>query len=102
MSENPYKKQDFLEAAKHQYAQLSEEFQKAVGTLKDPEHRKQMTSSYLDMLQKGLSKAQEGVARYQEKIAAEAKADTPGTAAEVDTRVAPEPKAPPGETPTAP
>ena len=28
-----------------------------------------MTSSYLDMLQKGLSKAQESVAKYQEKIA---------------------------------
>ena len=69
MSENPYKKQDFIEVAKHQFAQISAEFEKALESLKDQERRKQMTSSYLDMLQKGLSKAQDSVAKYQEKIA---------------------------------
>jgi gas vesicle protein len=69
MSDNPYKKQDFLEVAKHQFGQISAEFEKALESLKDQERRKQMTSSYLDMLQKGLSKAQDSVAKYQEKIA---------------------------------
>jgi chromosome condensin MukBEF ATPase and DNA-binding subunit MukB len=69
MSETPHKKQDFLEVAKHQFAQLSAEFEKALEALKDPERRKQLTSSYLDMLQKGLSRAQDSVARYQEKVA---------------------------------
>jgi hypothetical protein len=69
MSENPNKKPDFLEVAKHQLAQISAEFEKSLEALKDPERRKQLTSSYLDMLQKGLSKAQDSVARYQEKFA---------------------------------
>ena len=69
MSENHPKRQDFLEVAKHQFAQISAEFEKALEALKDQERRKQMTSSYLDLLQKGLSKAQESVAKYQEKIA---------------------------------
>ena len=69
MSETPHKKQDFLDLAKHQFAQISAEFEKALDALKDPERRRQMTSSYLDMLQKGLSKAQESVAKYQDKIA---------------------------------
>ena len=70
MSDNPYKKQDFLDAAKHQLAQIAAEFEKALESFKDSERRKQMTTSYLDMLQKGLSKAQDSVAKYQEKIAA--------------------------------
>ena len=78
MSDNPYKKQDFLEVAKHQFAQISAEFDKALESFKDSERRKQMTASYLDMLQKGLSKAQDSVARYQEKMAASATAEPPG------------------------
>jgi chromosome segregation ATPase len=69
MSETPHQKQDFIELAKRQYAQISAEFEKALDTLKDPERRRQLTSSYLDMLQKGLSRAQESVAKYQEKVA---------------------------------
>ena len=69
MSETPQQKQDFIELAKRQFAQLSAEFEKALDTLKDPERRRQLTSSYLDVLQKGLSRAQESVARYQEKVA---------------------------------
>jgi hypothetical protein len=69
MSETPHKKQDFLDLAKHQFAQIAAEFEKALDALKDPERRRQLTSSYLDMLQTGLSKAQEGVAKYQDKIA---------------------------------
>jgi hypothetical protein len=69
MSETPHKKPDFLEVAKQQFAQISAEFEKALAALKDPERRKQLTSSYLDMLQKGLSRAQDSVARYQEKVA---------------------------------
>jgi hypothetical protein len=69
MSETPHQKQDFIELAKRQFAQISAEFEKALDTLKDPERRRQLTSSYLDMLQKGLSRAQESVAKYQEKVA---------------------------------
>ena len=69
MSETPHRKQDFLELAKRQFAQISAEFEKALDALKDPERRRQLTSSYLDLLQTGLSKAQEGVAKYQDKIA---------------------------------
>jgi hypothetical protein len=69
MSESPHKKQDFLEVAKHQFAQISAEFEKALEALKDPERRKQLTSSYLDVLQKGLTMAQDTVAKYQEKVA---------------------------------
>jgi hypothetical protein len=77
MSDNPNKKQDFLDGAKHQFAQISAEFEKALEALKDPERRKQMTSSYLDMLQKGLVKAQESVATYQEKGASHRTTDLP-------------------------
>ena len=79
MSETPQKKQDFLELAKHQFAQISAEFDKALETLKDPDRRRQLTSSYLDMLQKGLSRAQESVAKYQDKIAAQTTAEPAGT-----------------------
>jgi hypothetical protein len=75
MSEKPHQKQDFLELAKRQFAQISAEFEKALDTLKDPERRKQMTASYLDMLQKGLSRAQESIARYQEKVAPQTTAE---------------------------
>ena len=77
MSDNPNKKQDFLDGAKHQFAQISAEFEKALEALKDPERRKQMTSSYLDILQKGLVKAQESVANYQERVSAHTKTDRP-------------------------
>ena len=69
MSEMHHQKQDFIELAKRQFAQISAEFEKALDTLKDPERRRQLTASYLDVLQKGLSRAQESVAKYQEKVA---------------------------------
>ena len=69
MSDHPHKKPDFLEVAKHQFAQISAEFEKALDAVKDQERRKQLTSSYLEMLQKGLSRAQESVSKYQHKIA---------------------------------
>jgi hypothetical protein len=69
MSETPHQKQDFIELAKRQFAQITAEFEKALETLKDPERRRQLTASYLDVLQKGLSRAQESVAKYQEKVA---------------------------------
>jgi hypothetical protein len=93
MSENPYKKPDFLEVAKHQLAQIYAEFEKGLETLKDQERRKQLTSSYLDMLQKGLSKAQDSVAKYQEKIA-------PHPASEPEEKAAADSSATPSE-PTA-
>jgi hypothetical protein len=94
VSETPRKKQDFLEVAKHQFAQISAEFEKALEALKDPERRKQLTSSYLDMLQKGLSRAQDSVARYQEKVVphtTSAPAEEDGSAS--DSSSAAEPKA---------
>jgi hypothetical protein len=69
MSETPHQKQDFIDLAKRQFAQIAAEFEKALETLKDPERRRQLTASYLDVLQKGLSRAQESVAKYQEKVA---------------------------------
>jgi hypothetical protein len=75
MSENPNKKPDFLEIAKHQFAHVSAEFEKALESFKDSERRKQLITSYLDLLQSGLSKAQARVAKYEEKIAATAPAE---------------------------
>jgi cytochrome c553 len=100
MSENPHKKQDFLEIARHQFAQISAEVEKALDALKDQERRKQMTSSYLDMLQKGLSRAQDSVAKYQEKVAPQPPAEPPAqppteppepTATTPDSSASPEP-----------
>jgi chromosome segregation ATPase len=102
MSEHPQKKQDFLEVAKHQFAQITAEFEKALDALKDPEHRKQVTSSYLDMLQKGLSRAQESVAKYQEKIAPQSKTDATETTAATDSPAAAAPNALPPDTLTTP
>ena len=108
MSEHPHKAQDFLEGAKHQLAQISAEFEKALGAVKDSERRKQMTSSYLELLQRGLAKAQESVAKYQEKIAPPKKTELPEGAPptttelpegapEPDSSATPEPKATPPE-----
>jgi chromosome condensin MukBEF ATPase and DNA-binding subunit MukB len=97
MSEHPHKAQDFLEGAKHQLAQISAEFEKALGAVKDSERRKQMTSSYLELLQRGLAKAQESVAKYQEKIAPPATTELPEGAPEPDSSATPEPKATPPE-----
>jgi hypothetical protein len=91
MSENPQNKPDFLEVARHQLAQLTAEFEKAVEAVKEPERRKQLTLSYLDMLQKGLSWAQDSVARYQEKIAPHPASESPSHAS------APGPSATPTE-----
>jgi hypothetical protein len=95
MSDNPNKKQDFLDGAKHQFAQISAEFEKTPGALKDQERRKQMTSSYLDMLQKGLVKAQESVANYQEKVSAHTKTDRPDPTQAPEASGTPEPTAAP-------
>jgi hypothetical protein len=89
MSETPPKKQDFLDLAKHQFAQISAEFEKALDALKDPERRRHLTSSYLDMLQKGLSKAQESIGKYQDKFAPEATVEAPTVAADSPTAVPP-------------
>ena len=103
MSENPPKKQDFLDVTKHQIAQISTEFEKASEAIKDPERRKQMTSSYLEMLQKGLSKAQESVAKYQQKIALHTTTERPEDASATDSSATPEPTAvPPESGPTQP
>jgi chromosome condensin MukBEF ATPase and DNA-binding subunit MukB len=93
MSGTPHKKQDFLEVAKHQFAQISAEFEKALEALKDPERRKQLTSSYLDMLQKGLSRAHDSVARYQEKVAPHTTTAAPENGSASDSSSAAEPKA---------
>ena len=102
MSESPHKKPDFLEVAKHQFAQLSAEFEKALEALKDPERRKQLTSSYLDMLQNGLSKAQDSVAKYQEKVASSKPTAVPKSGSASDSSPAAEPGgATPGSEPGA-
>ena len=85
MSENPHKKLDFLDLAKHQFAQISAEFEEALGGLKDPDRRRQLTSSYLDLLQKGLAKAQDSVARYQDKLAPQATSEGSGAAPASDS-----------------
>src|SRR5437016_5638437 len=103
MSENPHKRQDFLEVAKHQLTQISAEFEKALEALKDQERRKQLTSSYLDMLQKGLSKAQDSVAKYQEKMAPHPTTETPEDASAHDSSATPsEPPAQPEPGPPQP
>ena len=103
MSENPHREQDFLEVAKHRFAQISAEVEKALEALKDPERRKQMTSSYLDMLQRGLSKAQESVAKYQEKVAPQTKTEPAAHVSAPEWSATPEPKtAPPESGPAQP
>jgi hypothetical protein len=97
MSESPHKKQEFLETAKHQYAQISAEFEKAMHAVKDPERRKQLTSSYLEMLQKGLSKAQESVAKYQERMTPHPDSDQPASGATPAASESPEPTVTPPE-----
>jgi chromosome condensin MukBEF ATPase and DNA-binding subunit MukB len=99
MSDHPHKKQDFLEVAKHQFAQISAEFEKALDAVKDQERRKQLTSSYLEMLQKGLSRAQESVSKYQHKIAPHATAGEQEKGSASDVSAPAEPKT---ETPAAP
>jgi chromosome condensin MukBEF ATPase and DNA-binding subunit MukB len=101
MSETPHKKQDFLEVAKHQFGQISTEFEKALEALKDPERRKQLTSSYLEMLQKGLSRAQESVTKYQEKVASHPTAATADKGSVSDTSATAEPKTESPEAPTS-
>ncbi len=101
MSDNPHKKQDFLEAAKHQFAQISAEFEKALDTVKDQERRKQLTSSYLEMLQKGLSRAKDSVAKYQEKVASHTTTVAPEKGSASDMPATAEPKAEPPEAPTS-
>jgi hypothetical protein len=96
MTENPQKKQDFLEAARRQFAQVSAEFERGLDALKDPERRKEMASSYLDLLQAGLAKAQENLAKYQQRVAAQPKGDRP---AEPQP---PQPAQPTGEAPPPP
>ena len=103
MSDHPHKKPDFLEVAKHQFAQISAEFEKALDAVKDQERRKQLTSSYLEMLQRGLSKAQESVAKYQQKIAPHTTTERPEDASATDSSATPEPTAvPPESGPTQP
>lgn len=102
MSETPHKKQDFLELAKHQFAQVSAEFEKALEALKDPERRRELTSSYLDILQKGLSKAQDSVARYQEKVAPHPSSAAPEDGLASDSSPAEEPMTATPEEPEPP
>src|SRR5919201_5022443 len=92
MSEKPHKRQDFLEVAKQQFAQISAEFEKALEALKDPGRRRQMTSAYLDMLQKGLSRAQESVAKYQDRITPQPKTTPPDDASVPHSSATPQPK----------
>ena len=101
MSDHPHKKPDFLEVAKHQFAQISAEFEKALDAVKDQERRKQLTSSYLEMLQKGLSRAQESVTKYQEKVAAHPTAATQDKGSASDTSATAEPKTESPEAPTS-
>lgn len=69
MTENQQPKLDFLEAAKQQLTQILAEFDQAIEAVKDPERRRQATASALDKLQSGLARAQDSVAKYQEKLA---------------------------------
>ena len=104
MSEHPEKK-DFIEAAKRQLAQISAEFEKTFENLKDPDGRKRMASSYLDLLEQGLSKAQHSVASYRERMAPNPTADAPPPPDAPAGPAAPPPPAPdpaPPESPAPP
>jgi hypothetical protein len=95
MSDSPHKKPDFLEVAKHQFAHISAEFEKALEAVKDQDRRKQLTSSYLEMLQKGLSRAQESLTKYQEKVAPHTTAGDQDKGSVSDTSATAEPNAEP-------
>jgi hypothetical protein len=70
MPDYPRNKQDFLDATKHQLSQVSAEFDKALDTVKDPQRRRQLTASYIELLQKGLTRAQDSLGKYHDKLAA--------------------------------
>jgi hypothetical protein len=67
MSESEGGKADPLAKAKKQLAAVADEFGKGLAAVKDPGKRREMTVAYLDVLQKYLAKAQEGVAHAREK-----------------------------------
>jgi hypothetical protein len=102
MSEHPEKK-DFIEAAKRQLAQIGAEFEKTFESLKDQDGRKRMAASYLDLLEQGLSKAQQSVAGYRERVAPHPTADaTPPPAPKPAPPEPPEPPESPAPPPAAP
>ncbi len=60
---------DMVAKLRHQLESVTEEFQKGAGAIKDPARRRELTVSYIEMLQKYLARAQEGLDRYKEKHA---------------------------------
>ena len=44
MPEHPHNRQDFVDTARHQLAQISAELEKALDAVKDPQRRKQLTA----------------------------------------------------------
>ncbi len=57
-----------LSRARHQLAATTEEFQHRLSKIKDPGMRRQLTASYVDLLQNYLGKAQITLTRYRGKL----------------------------------
>ncbi len=67
-----------LAQARKQLAAATTEFQNAIAAVRDPTRRQDLTNSYVGLLQKALTSAQEGLDRYSQRRASRPPAgDTP-------------------------
>jgi hypothetical protein len=58
---------ELLDKARKQLAAATEEFQRGLKSVKDPQRRQRLTMAYVSMMQKYLAKAQQSLDRYQNK-----------------------------------
>lgn len=72
------RKADLIAKARHQMAAITSEFQRGLSAVKDPEQRRQLTSAYLEMIQKYLAKAQDSLSSYRGKRQPAAAAEPSG------------------------
>ena len=61
------KRQELLTRARRQLAATTQDFQRGLQSVRSPERRQQLTSAYLDLMQKYLDKAQQSLEKYQSK-----------------------------------
>jgi hypothetical protein len=61
------KRQELLTRARRQLAATTQDFQRGLQSVRSPERRQQLSSAYLDIMQKYLGKAQQTLEKYQSK-----------------------------------
>jgi hypothetical protein len=69
-TEQAEKKQraDLMARARHQLTAVTEEFQHGLSKIRDPGTRRELTASYVDLLQIYLGKAQTRLTRYRGRL----------------------------------